>query len=736
MFSNNNQMSMLPCCPITGTHMKDPVTTPDGNTYEREAIEKWLENHSTEPQTRNRLTRDQLVPSRVLREMYEEVYSIQQTIPIIQTTVTDLSVSLNLDILANKKSDDEYDLMFKITSPETFTESYHDIVLCIDTSGSMGSSADKLDSEQSGLSILDILKYSANVIIKSGNEKQRIGIVQFSSEGRIIKPLTVLNEKGKRDLMASIELLSEGGQTNLYDGIIKSWELFETSTCKKKSIILFTDGEPNMEPPRGYLAQLQNIREKKYAGKYISDINIYTYGNNVNSELSDNISKETNGVYGFIPDSILMGDLLIHKIAALRSTKTKNAILKIEFGDNILNTYISDSINHQFVSISSLIINVGDILDGSTRNFVIPIKTDNFELPIIYASLEYEDIKVENSNITIINSLDINYNLLRQDSVIILSKIIENVNDSNFSNANILFNNFISKLTNSDFRIISLKETFNDQVKLAYSHQYYSKWGKHYLFSLRRALQMEQCNNYKDKCVQHFGKLMFKTILDEADDIFTSLPPPRPSRIVQQYSSASTYGIQSAPAINMSNYTSRNNPCFHGLSKVLMNDYSLKNANEIRKGDLVKLANGNTGIIECIIKTTLDFLINMVTLNSDLHITPYHPVKIDDEWVFPKDLNYGRPCEIPCCEIFSFVLSKDNNENTRGYGSGMIIGNIECATLGHGISGSIIEHPFFGTELVIDNLKESPSYQYGIVVLQQNSLLRNQYTNFVERIVI
>ena len=29
-------------CPITGELMKDPVTEPEGHTYEREAIMKWL----------------------------------------------------------------------------------------------------------------------------------------------------------------------------------------------------------------------------------------------------------------------------------------------------------------------------------------------------------------------------------------------------------------------------------------------------------------------------------------------------------------------------------------------------------------------------------------------------------------------------------------------------------------------------------------------------------------------
>ena len=741
--SDNNNTSILPSCPITGQHMKDPVSTPDGNTYEREAIETWLQNHNTEPQTRNILRRDQLIPNRVLKEIYEKIYGSLLPISLVQSNDTDPTVNLNLEIKSSKLTEDTFNILVTITSPKTLNESYHDIVLCIDTSGSMDASADKQGNEETGLSVLDILKYSANVIIKSGNEKQRIGIVQFSNEGRVIRPLTVLNESGKINLISSIELLVPSGQTNLYDGIIKSWDLFELSTCKKKSIILFTDGEPNMEPPRGYINQLQNVKEKKYNGKYISDINIYTYGNNVNSQLSDSISKETNGVYGFIPDSILMGDLLTHKIAAIRSTKTKNAILKLEFGDNVLNSYVSSSISHEYMSNNLLIINVGDVLDESSRNFVLEIKTIDSLLPNIHAFLEYEDIKLDQSTInTDDNSLDITYNYLRQESVTTLNNIINHTNANNNANADILFNDFILKLSSTDQRIVNLKETFNDQVKLAYSYQYYNKWGKHYLLSLKRALELEQCNNYKDACVQHFGGTMFKKILDEADDIFTSLPPPKPSRIIYKSPSYGTSyrlsgsvrpSVQSpVPIIDMTNFVSRNNPCFHGASKVLMDDLTQKNASDIQKGDLIKLPNEMTGKIECVIKTIINNKIDIITLNDNLHITPYHPVKINDQWYFPKYIENAKQCDLQCNEVFSYILTKD----TREYGLGMIIGNYECATLGHGITGHIIEHLFFGTELVIDNLKQSTSYETGIVILQENNLIRNPITDLVEKIII
>lgn len=56
-------------CPITGTVMRDPYIDLDGNSFEKEAIAKWLSQNSSSPITRNAMTMDDLVPNRILREI-------------------------------------------------------------------------------------------------------------------------------------------------------------------------------------------------------------------------------------------------------------------------------------------------------------------------------------------------------------------------------------------------------------------------------------------------------------------------------------------------------------------------------------------------------------------------------------------------------------------------------------------------------------------------------------------
>lgn len=59
-------------CPITSELMADPVTTADGFSYEREAIEKWLQDHTISPLTGAPLKHLELIPNMALRSAIQE----------------------------------------------------------------------------------------------------------------------------------------------------------------------------------------------------------------------------------------------------------------------------------------------------------------------------------------------------------------------------------------------------------------------------------------------------------------------------------------------------------------------------------------------------------------------------------------------------------------------------------------------------------------------------------------
>jgi hypothetical protein len=73
--------------------------------------------------------------------------------------------------------------------------------------------------------------------------------------------------------------------------------------------------------------------------------------------------------------------------------------------------------------------------------------------------------------------------------------------------------------------------------------------------------------------------------------------------------------------------------------------------------------------------------------------------------------------------VYSFVL-EDNHV--------MIINGVECVTMGHGFKGSeVIEHPFFGTEKVLEELRRMEGWQRGLVELQAGCLVRDPSSGLV-----
>lgn len=61
-------------CPITHDTMRDPVQAADGHTYERTAIEKWLREHNTSPQTNLPLAHMELTSNHALRQAIDDYH--------------------------------------------------------------------------------------------------------------------------------------------------------------------------------------------------------------------------------------------------------------------------------------------------------------------------------------------------------------------------------------------------------------------------------------------------------------------------------------------------------------------------------------------------------------------------------------------------------------------------------------------------------------------------------------
>jgi len=93
---------------------------------------------------------------------------------------------------------------------------------------------------------------------------------------------------------------------------------------------------------------------------------------------------------------------------------------------------------------------------------------------------------------------------------------------------------------------------------------------------------LQQCNNFKDPGVQHYGKgELFNSVRDEMDGIFCGLPAPIPNNV----NTSDSNNSNSTAPIDMSLFNNSDNPCFHGSCTVRLFDGSIKFVKDIRRGD-------------------------------------------------------------------------------------------------------------------------------------------------------
>jgi len=78
-------------CPITMEFMSEPMTTKYGHTFEKEAIEAWIDKHGTCPLTRKPLKKDELFPCIALKSAIEDLL---RTNPNVKATPSDKFAAL------------------------------------------------------------------------------------------------------------------------------------------------------------------------------------------------------------------------------------------------------------------------------------------------------------------------------------------------------------------------------------------------------------------------------------------------------------------------------------------------------------------------------------------------------------------------------------------------------------------------------------------------------------------
>eukprot|EP01065_Artemidia_motanka_P007057 TRINITY_DN1346_c0_g1_i2.p1 TRINITY_DN1346_c0_g1~~TRINITY_DN1346_c0_g1_i2.p1 ORF type:complete len:840 (+),score=279.14 TRINITY_DN1346_c0_g1_i2:61-2580(+) len=595
-----------------------------------------------------------------------------------------------------------------VTPPEGTERVPTDLCCVIDVSGSMGQAAavkGAAETEASGLCVLDLVLHAVRTVANVLTANDTLSIVAFSTAARVCCRRVRMDDPGRRVVERTLDRFAPQSQTNLWGGLELGLKSVGTpAPGRQVQVMLLTDGLTNEGPePDSMLALLQQAR----AESLLATVNTFAFGCNTETAVLRRISEETGGAYAYIPDSAMVGTVFVHTISNILVTAAQQAsvLWRVE---GRATSEATDA--------------VGTLQLGQARELPMPLRLPDGPCRIT-AELTYRTPGGTGTARSVLElpaaglpeSVPVEAALVRLSAADALRRIIDGLVDD-LAEAGMVRTGLLRLAAASPARdtplVRGIMEDFGGQVEEALRPQYHSTWGVHYLPSLLHAYTAQQCNNFKDPGVQGYGGELFNRLRDTADDVFCSLPQPKPR--------VQLVGYRPVKPISMARYHRVTGGCFGPASLVTLADGSQRGIAELARGD--RVAGG--GVVQCLTRTVHADGRGQaaVRLRSGLLITPWHPVKHEGRWRFPAELDGS---EEQCGEVWNVVLEE-------GCGSLMVDG-CECVSLGHCLdSDDVVRHAYFGSRRVVDDLSRMPGWQKGLVDVPPGCFTRCAETGVVQ----
>eukprot|EP00928_Gymnodinium_smaydae_P005605 TRINITY_DN11904_c0_g1_i1.p1 TRINITY_DN11904_c0_g1~~TRINITY_DN11904_c0_g1_i1.p1 ORF type:complete len:1021 (-),score=117.12 TRINITY_DN11904_c0_g1_i1:307-2919(-) len=659
----------------------------------------------------------------------------------------------------------EANVMISVQIPDSTTRMPRDIVCVIDVSGSMGIAATYEttdgDKRDDGLSVLDIVKHAVKTVISSLKEGDRLALVSFNHEANTVLNLTDMTPSGQAMALEALDSLEDEGQTNIWAGILAAMEALreggedqEMISGRQSAVLLLTDGQPNVVPPRGHVTEMRNYKDSHNG--FAFQLNTFGFGYDLDSELLLDLAVEGNGTYAFIPDAVIVGTTFVNSIANVLSTLSQSATISLmpRSGAELVGPVLGEfaELNESW----GRVVKLGPLQYGQSRDVLVPMRIPDGSSRgegsvYLDAVLTYPRADGTTGRISIEASCRKTspHALLagcRADVVSTgygaIGKAVKNKGKQAGADVSDLNKRLAALVAESnpndgltDSPLLALKADVDGRMsKALQGKDRFNRWGKHYLRALMRSHQVQLCTNFMDPGLQPYGGALFRSLREAGDQIFLSLPPPEkkiPSwaaaymtqqqqtqQAHQNRQTASPAPTLTAPAPQMNTYyAGAGGGCFAPSSVVQLVEQSESGTvgvkdvpiSCVRAGDALRVANGGAARVQCVIEIARGKDRNMIDLPQGLRITPRHPVRIGGVWQHP--LHVPNASVSPCTEgrVFNLVLDRCHI---------LLVDNVECVTWGHGLKDGILDHYFFGTDRVVEELAAFHGWEDGFVRIE------------------
>ena len=213
-------------------------------------------------------------------------YLGKDTVPekdfMLYYSVSDKELSAN--VLTHKDTDEDGYYLLTVTPPvETKQIGSKDIVLVVDTSGSM--EGKRMEQNKKAL------KYLVNAL----NANDHFSIVEFNTDVEHFKSnLVQATPENKKEAVAFIDDLEARGGTNLADALKNALTMLDHPSENPGYLVLMTDGEPTVGET-GVPALLKSVHPKR-------DLRVFDFGvgYDVNTRLLNKLADEHHGTAQYV----------------------------------------------------------------------------------------------------------------------------------------------------------------------------------------------------------------------------------------------------------------------------------------------------------------------------------------------------------------------------------------------------------------------------------------------------
>jgi len=665
---------------------------------------------------------------------------------IVNSVQLSLDVSPAEDVPAGADSTSS-NVVVSVKVPEGDARVPADVCCVVDISASMGTMAtyetETGETKQAdGLTILDIVKHAVRTVMHMLKDNDRFSMVAFDHESELVFPLKEMTEVGRKQAESALDNLRPRGRTNIWGGVHSGMESIKTpgeTKGRRKAILLLTDGQPNVQPPRGHIPELKDYKELNAGFGF--QINTFGFGNGLDSELLLDLAVEGGGTYAFIPDAAIVGTCFVNSTANILSTQTQSSTVHLLAKGGA--SFAGQPLGGLDCNVADWgrVVNLGTLQFGQSREIVIPMSipagaTEYLEVVATYPDANGKEIKCSTKATARTATKGALAALARVQSVDVGSNAIQTVAGGNWASGLEAAREIGATVTslcetplgNGNEALLVLKEDVCGRLEKGMSTQErFNRWGKHYSRALIRAHQLQLCTNFMDPGLQVYGGTLFKEIKDEGGQIFVQLPPPKPSRQAPApVRTSTTTASTPAPAANTNMntyYAGTGGGCFGATSEVIVTSPEGAEVatcmRDVRAGQLVRVADGGVARVLCAVRVARPTEKRLVSIGG-LQITGKHPIRRDGVWQLPEDTPEAKAVGGRVHEhdgyVYNLVMDRCHI---------LLVNGVECITWGHGFGGAVVEHSYYGTGKIVEDLMALDGWQHGQSTIQ---LLRNTLT--------